>query len=773
MSMFIFDIFSLHDIYLLIFSVALALGLGTAAFSCLLLNTALQDKRLSDDELMIIQNGRKASWASIILYSISGVGLFTLSYEAMLALGIFKAAMIVFGVLVVTQFYIQYKTLPQLRKLDPTEPTAASTLINHAFAVIVSFVSWLFLVLHHAVYRLEIDVWMALSLYCATITFFGYTYLRITYAHFSETSQHHERLIIGTTSLLCVITLTLSLISSQAPFSTSPLTPGSTSEPTPDTATQFPTFTWTEIGGHAHIEDCWVTISGEVYDVTPAAEKYPDLYQCGTDITVAYTEMRPDGVSERVQSYHIGSIGYEIAEVATHKTKESCWLIIDDMVFDATPEAKLHPAAFNCGSDATINYHRNHGDAVSDKMMRLYIGRIDDGNTLVPDGNPVQKRTELQPYAELYVAAGSWDNHELMVIVEKDAEKLVFIDGTTHEVLGRIHDIGFQPHTSVYSPDAQYMYIIARNGWFTKIDLHTLEPLKSISVGENSRGTAISDNGRYIAIGNYAPGNVVIVDAASMEVLKTIPTIGELDGKEVESRVGAVVQKDNDFIVALKDLNSVWVIDGDAETFEVVEKYWNIGDNQTPLHDAYLTPDGKYYLVAAMGANTVWVLDTDTWKEVGEVQTGETPHTGPGATWGTTTYVPAIGEGLITAIDTRAWEPVAYIKTGGPGLFIRSYPNNPDYPYVWADTAFGDHHDEIYVIDARSNEIVETIIPVPGESSWHPEFTLDGQFVYVVSQTANEIEVYDANTFALIKRIEANTPSAVSNVGLRIEEPGL
>jgi len=205
----------------------------------------------------------------------------------------------------------------------------------------------------------------------------------------------------------------------------------------------------------------------------------------------------------------------------------------------------------------------------------------------------------------------------------------------------------------------------------------------------------------------------------------------------------------------------------------VIEKHWNIGDNQTPLHDAFLTPDGKFYIVASMGSNTVWVMNTDTWEEVKEVKTGETPHTGPGATWGNNIYVPALGEGLITVIDTTTWEPVKYIKTGGPGLFVRAFNEDPSYPYVWAETAFGDHQDEIYVIDARTNEIAKTIIPVKGESSWHPEFTNDGKYVYVVSQSANEVEVYDAHTFEIVKRIEANTPSAVSNVGNRIEELGL
>lgn len=764
-----FAILSLHDIYSVIFSIGLSLGAGSAALSSLLLLVVMRDGRLSPDESRILKGGRVIGWVALLLYSISGVGLFTLSYEAMLALGIFRASMSIFALLVMTQLITQYYLLPKVTVAGGNKDMPHVSVL-YAYAEITVLISWLFLVIHHALYRATIGMWLVLSAYFITILLVSYAY-----TSFLHRVLHQEKISLSYKALavlwfLFASTLGLHFYIDQTEQATQRTHTAQSSE---STETGPSIFSLHEVSTHARADDCWVIIAGDVFDVTPAADKYPDLYQCGTDITTAYHEMQPEGISERVKSYQIGSVGYTQDEVARHTTKDSCWLIIDEMVFDASPEAKLHPAAFHCGTDASVNYHRNHGATVSAKMMRLYIGRVDDGTRNVSDHAPVVTRTALAPYAELYVEAGSWDNHELMVVVEKDAEKLIFIDGSTHEVLGRIHDIGFQPHTSVYSPDARYMYIIARDGWLTKIDLTTLEPIKSISVGENSRGTALTDDGKYIAIGNYAPGNVVMLDADSLELLKTIPMVGEMNGKEIESRVGAVVQKGNDIIVALKDLSSVWVIDANNEDFTVTKKYKNIGGNQTPLHDAYLTPDGKFYLVAAMGANTVWVLDTETWQEVGEIKTGETPHTGPGATWGTTTYVPAIGEGLITAIDTTTWESIAYIKTGGPGLFVRSYPRDPAYPYVWADTAFGDHHDEIYVIDARTNEIVKTLRPVPGESSWHPEFTLDGQFVYVVSQTANEIEIYDAHDFSLVKRIEANTPSAVSNVGLRIEEPGL
>lgn len=461
--------------------------------------------------------------------------------------------------------------------------------------------------------------------------------------------------------------------------------------------------------------------------------------------------------------------------VAKHNNSEDCWLIIDNKVFDATPASRVHPALFNCGTDASINYHKNHGKGISDKMMVFYIGDL-GGNisSKTEKEEKTKSYTELNPKKELYVASMSWNPDELMVVVEKDAEKLLFINGKTHTEIGRIHDIGFQPHTSVFSSDKKYMYIISRDGWLTKIDIMTLDPVISIRVGENSRGTALTDDDKFLAVGNYEPNTLVIVDTTTMRIIETIETSGEINNEPMGSRVGVVVESGQDFIIALKDANSVWVIKQDINKKWVVkDKYSNIGNNKTPLHDGFLTPDGKFFIVAAQGANSVWVLNTKTWKVVGDVSTGKLPHTGPGAVWKSTTYIPALEEGLITAIDMNTWKPIASIKTGGPGLFVRSYSKNPDYPYVWADTAFGDHKDEIYVIDARVNKIVKTLVPVKGKNSWHPEFTYDGKFVYVVSQEGGEVVVYDAYTFEVVKKIKADTPSAVSNVGLRIEEPGL
>lgn len=60
-----------------------------------------------------------------------------------------------------------------------------------------------------------------------------------------------------------------------------------------------------------------------------------------------------------------------------------------------------------------------------------------------------------------------------------------------------------------------------------------------------------------------------------------------------------------------------------------------------------------------------------------------------------------------------------------------------------------------------------------GESSWHPQFTADGDSVHVVSRTGGQVVVHDAHNVAEVARIEAKTPSSVFNIGARIPELGL
>lgn len=467
--------------------------------------------------------------------------------------------------------------------------------------------------------------------------------------------------------------------------------------------------------------------------------------------------------------------GITAAQVATHSSNDDCWLIIDRQVFDVTEAAKWHPGMFKCGNDVSENYHKNHGPIVRPQMLAFKIDELrEEGERHIAPGDRVEEQREsISPQTTFLTENRVWDPLDLMAVVERDAESLLFIDSSVHTPVARITNVGYQPHTEVFSPDAKFSYLISRDGWVTKINLETLETEKSVRVGTNSRGTALTDDGKFLVIGNYEPETIVVMNPETLEVIKTIDLVVVRDGKTLRSRAGALVESGQKVIIALKDLNSVWVLDTSKEDLPISNMYWNIGGTEGLLHDGYLTADGRFFVVAAQDANVVWVLDTKTMKEVARVPTGKKPHTGPGATWGHTTFVPSLGEGILTAIDTRAWTAEKYIQTGGPGLFVRSY-DDPAYPYVWADAAFGgEHNDEIYVIDGKTLEIVKTLIPMDGKQVIHPEFTRDGKYVYVIVWGGNKVYVYDSLTFEVKATIDATTPSVISNVGVRLREPGL
>lgn len=363
---------------------------------------------------------------------------------------------------------------------------------------------------------------------------------------------------------------------------------------------------------------------------------------------------------------------------------------------------------------------------------------------------------------------------DLMVVVERDIGQLMFIDSSTHKVIKSI-EAGYAIHAPTFTPKKvsdRWLWAISRNGWLIKVDLYSLQVVGKVRVGLDSRGTAVSTDGKYVIVGNYIPNNAVIVDADTLKPLKVIDTFGvNPDGVEVKSRVAAVLSTPIGpyFEFALKDAGQVWVVDYSQPDFPVVKKIINVG---SILHDGFLTPDGRYFQVASQGDGTIVVIDLETLEIVKKIPAGKQPHPGSGAIFESQGRIlaatPAIGEGLVTIWDTATWEVVKTIPTRGPGLFIRSHP---DSRYVWVDcAASSDSWDNIVVFDRDTLEIVKTL--QPGERSVCPEFTLDGKYVYVSCWNGDKVVVYDANTFEVVAEIQAKTPTGIFSAGIRQEEPG-
>jgi nitrite reductase (NO-forming) / hydroxylamine reductase len=367
---------------------------------------------------------------------------------------------------------------------------------------------------------------------------------------------------------------------------------------------------------------------------------------------------------------------------------------------------------------------------------------------------------------------GNLDN--LMLVTEREARSIAVLDGDTHRLLGHI-EASYRAHGYAFDPTSdRWAYNVGRDGWLFKIDLYTLQAVAKVRVGLDSRGLAISDDGKYAIVGNYIPNSAVIVDARTLEPVKVITTEGvNPQGEMVASRVAITSDVAPDlvgpyFILALKEAGQMWRIDFSQPDFPI-DKLEGVGNI---LHDGFLSADNRFFYIASQQDNWMAVIDVANWELVTTIATGDTPHPGSGAVWEAngTDYAATVhaGEGKITVWDLADNSIAAEIETSGPGLFIRSHHESP---LVWADTMFANPANRIYVFDGSTFEVVKVI--EEGVQPLHPEFTHDGRYVYVADWLGNVVRVYDAQTFEKVAEVAGvETPTGIFNTSRRHETLG-
>ncbi|KTB66773.1 cytochrome C oxidase Cbb3 [Pseudomonas fluorescens] len=353
------------------------------------------------------------------------------------------------------------------------------------------------------------------------------------------------------------------------------------------------------------------------------------------------------------------------------------------------------------------------------------------------------------------------DPLNLFVVVESGDHHIDILDGDRFTVLDR-----FASHFAVhggpkFSPDGRFVYFASRDGWISLYDLHNLTLIAETRVALNTRNLAVSKDGRWVLVGNYLPGNLVVLDARDLSLVKTL---------ETGSRVSAVYTAPprNSFVVALKDVNEVWELSYAAThpTFE---------PRRIPardvLDDFSFTPDYRQLLATSRKAGGGQVIDLDSGAVVTDIPLAGMPHLGSGTYWkrdGNWVFAtPNISLGQITVLDPSTWTLIKQIPTLGPGFFMRSHIHSR---YVWSDVFFGPDNDAIHLIDKQTLHIAHTLRPVPGKTAAHVEFTRDGRYVLLsIWATDGALIVYDSQTLKEIKRLPMNKPSGKYNVGNKIE----
>lgn len=343
--------------------------------------------------------------------------------------------------------------------------------------------------------------------------------------------------------------------------------------------------------------------------------------------------------------------------------------------------------------------------------------------------------------------------------------RTVFLDGKTNRIVGEIAT-PVAPHIMDFSPvDERWAWLKSDDGMVYKIDLYTLQIVRQAKVGLTGPGIALSNDGKWLAISSFVPKSVAILKADTLEPVKYMDLEGvDPDGNFVKSAGGPVIGSriNNKFALTLRQAGQIWIIDPDKPDMPVT-KLTNVG---RMLHDTFLTPDGRYSMVASYDDDKIIAIDLKEDKVVRDIPAGCQPHLGSGAVteingrflaFGTNMGTCAKGS-VVTVWDTKDFSLVKQIPVAGATESPTAHPNAP---YVAVDIIDKDKRAAwIQLIDKNTLEVVKTLDV--GGHAFFPDYNRTGNYLYVSSgYWGDRLKIYDSTSLELVAEHKMESPSGI------------
>ena len=377
------------------------------------------------------------------------------------------------------------------------------------------------------------------------------------------------------------------------------------------------------------------------------------------------------------------------------------------------------------------------------------------------------------------------DMMNLFIVVEAGDHHVSILDGDKLERIHRFPSRYALHGGPKFTADGRYVYFCSRDGWVSKFDIWNLVTVAEVRAGINARNLAVSADGRVVAVANYLPNSVVLLDG-DLNLIKVIAA-KNLKG-DVSSRVSAIYDAPprRSFVAAMKDMPELWEISSDERAAPIFDGYvhdYKMGEGialpgylnprrtvlEEPLDDFFFDQGYANAMGAARrsdGSGRGQVVNLDVRRKIADLDIPGMPHLGSGITFRregrTLMATPNLQQGVVSVIDMKDWKTVKQIPTLGPGFFMRSHENSR---YAWVDSMMSPNKDTLQVIDKLTLERVAELKPVPGKTLAHIEFTRDGKYALAsLWENDGAIIVFDAQTFKEVKRIPASKPVGKYNL---------
>lgn len=340
----------------------------------------------------------------------------------------------------------------------------------------------------------------------------------------------------------------------------------------------------------------------------------------------------------------------------------------------------------------------------------------------------------------------SENTNEKVYVVERERESLSVIKNKKE--FQTIKDLGNLNHATMKFKNG-FGYVLARDGFISKIDIATDQLIKKVNVGKSGIGITFTEN--QVVIVNYDPNSVVVLDL-DLNIQKVI---------ETNSRNVGVKYWNGLLVFSLMDKNEIWVVDT-KDDFKVVKKIEKAGE--LPF-DALIKD--HIYLVGFFNEASVGVVDLRrlTYKKVPLSNSTnnvayKVPHFGTWGIVGNTAIVPIASSHRLLVLDLKEIKPIHEIDLVGSPVFATVSPDKKTVVVNYS----GDQEDYISVINTQNFQIKKEF--KAGQRVMHFRYSSDGHYFYLSSYFENKVHVFETDKWQKIGSISVGTPSGIFIKGL-------
>lgn len=304
------------------------------------------------------------------------------------------------------------------------------------------------------------------------------------------------------------------------------------------------------------------------------------------------------------------------------------------------------------------------------------------------------QRTPPAEHADDASAAAKAPAPALAYVPNQRSGTISVIDTDTDVVLRTLSaqgQLGKRLQQLLVGPSGHLYVIDAQGHRLLELDTARDQILRSVDIGENAEGIAVSPAGDQLAVCVEGQNQVMLIDPARFTIGARIPTQG-----------------------------------------------------RAPEHCVY-SPDGTWLLTSNEGSDDLDVIDLKAGKSTGVIATSGHPRGMAFAPDGTTVYVAQETANAVDVIDLAARRRVASIPAGlrTAGLALAR-----DGSRVYASNGGAG---TVSVIDPMARRALAEI--AVGQRPWNPALNPDGRKLYVANGRSNSVSVIDTTTLKQIKQI--------------------